>query len=204
MKAPGVSVTPIRKLTGEYGFAQVFFTDARIPADCLLGQEGQGWFLAMRTLAYERRAEGGQAGGPSAVYWTRGEDLIELASRCAVDGEPALQDPAVRDQIVTFAMDELAFSLAQRRSEIPSLVERPGAIPLMGKLFVAEYGLDLARFTTTLLGEQAALYVGDPDAVDGGKWIRNYMNLFSRTIGGGTSQIQRNIIGERVLGLPKD
>jgi alkylation response protein AidB-like acyl-CoA dehydrogenase len=204
MKVDGITVSPIRKLTGEYGFSQVFFSDARVPADCLLGAEGQGWFLAMRTLAYERRAEGGQAGGTSGVYYSKVSDLIELAKNSRIDGLPATQDPIVREQIVSFFMDELAFGLAQSRTAIPGLEQRPGAISLMGKLFVSEQQLNVARLTNALLGEEGALYVSDARAVNGGRWPRNYMNLFSRTIGGGTSQIQRNIIGERVLGLPKD
>jgi alkylation response protein AidB-like acyl-CoA dehydrogenase len=204
MKVAGVDVVSIRKMTGESGFAQVFFTDARFDADCLLGAEGQGWSLAMRTLAYERGAEGGQAGGPMTVYWSRVSDIIELAQGCKVDGAPALQDPLIRDAIVGFAMDETAFALCLKRQAIKPLVSRAGAISSMSKLFDSEFGLNIGRFSSSLLGDEAALYVGDAKAVGGGKWLRNYLNRFSATIGGGTSQIQRNIIGERVLGLPKD
>ena len=204
MKVDGVQVVPIRKMTGEWGFSQVFFTDAHFDASCLLGEEGQGWFLAMRTLSYERRAEGGQAGGPSAVYWSRVSDIINLARGCKVDGAPALEDAIIRDAIVGFAIDEMAFAVSLKRDAIGPLVSRPGSISLMSKLFNSEFGLNIGRFSTSLLGDEAALYVGDANAVDGGKWMRNYFNRFSSTIGGGTSQIQRNIIGERVLGLPKD
>jgi len=203
MKIDGVSVTPLRKITGEYGFAQVFFTDARIPVECRLGDEGQGWRMAMRTLAYERGAEGGQAGGVTMNYFDRVADLVDLARRTKVDGAPAIEDPLVRDAIVGFAIDEIGYGLAVKREAIPALNSRPGGISLMGKLAQTELGIDIARYSTELLGQRAALYVGDPGAVDNGKWIRNYMNRFSATIGGGTSEIQRNIIAERVLGLPK-
>jgi len=204
MKIDGIKVQPIRKLTGEYGFSQVFFTDARIPVECRLGEEGQGWFLSMRTLSYERRAEGGQAGGTTSNYWDKVSDLIELARKTKVDGVPALHDPTVRDTIVGFAMDEIGYGLSVKREAIKPLLSRPNGISLMGKLAKCELGLAIGRYSTQLIGGNSALYVGDPHAVDGGKWIRNYMNRFSGTIGGGTSEIQRNIIAERVLGLPED
>jgi alkylation response protein AidB-like acyl-CoA dehydrogenase len=204
MKAEGITVRRLQKLTGEYGFAQVLFDDARISADCRLGEEGQGWALAVRTLAYERRAEGGQAGGTSSVNHASVADVIALARRSQSDGAPAIEDPLVRDQLVGFAIDELATELAQKRHEIPALRSQPHGIPTMIKLVTSELNLDLGRFATRLLGPDAGYYVGDDLAVDRGLWLRNYMQRFSSTIGGGTSQIQRNILGERVLGLSKD
>ncbi|MGE0047191.1 MAG: acyl-CoA dehydrogenase family protein, partial [Hyphomonadaceae bacterium] len=164
MKTPGISVQPIRKLTGEYGFSQVFFENVRIPAECLLGEEGQGWFLAMRTLQYERSAEGGQAGGPSATYFNRVSDIVELARRMRGDGERAIDDPLVQDRIVSFAIDETAFALAQKRHAIPALRTKAAGVPLMTKLFTAEFGLDISRFAVELLGSDGATYVGDADA----------------------------------------
>jgi alkylation response protein AidB-like acyl-CoA dehydrogenase len=204
MKAEGVTVRKLRKHTGEYGFAEVHFGDAKIDAACLLGEEGQGWSLAVRTLAFERRAEGGQAGGTSTVNYGATDDVIDLARRSRIDGEPALADPLVRDELVGFAIDELAVALAQKRHEIPALRSKPHGIPLMFKLVTSELNLNLGRFATKLLGTAAGIYVGDAQAVDQGLWLRNYLLRFSYTIGGGTSQIQRNILGERVLGLAKD
>ncbi|HYM32989.1 MAG TPA: acyl-CoA dehydrogenase family protein [Candidatus Cybelea sp.] len=204
MKHEGISVRPIRKLTGEFGFSQVFFTDARIPATCLLGEEGQGWHFAMQTLTFERGAKGGQAGGPSSTNFAQADDLIALARRMKKNGAPAMDDPLVRDQLMRLIIDDTALQLNPRRQRVAALVaERPLAIPLMNKLVGSEHRLAVGRFTASLLGPEAALYVGDPDAVDGGKWLRGYFNAFSSTIGGGTSEVQRNILGERVLGLPK-
>ena len=203
MDVPGVRVQPIQKLTGEYGFTQTFFEDARIPANCLMGTEGQGWQIAMSTLTFERGAVGGQAGGLSMVV-VRVGDVVELARHAMLDGQPAIEDPHVRDELVKFLIEEQGDRLCESRSQIPALCsERPGSIALSGKLRGTELRRRLCQFAISLQGANGALWVGDPDAVDGGKWQRSYFNAFSATIGGGTSQVQANIVGERVLGLPK-
>ena len=204
MRIPGIETQPIRKLTGEYGFTQTFFRDARIPADCLMGREGEGWKIAMMTLTFERGAAGGQAGGVARVALGVG-DVVELARRARRDGGPALEDPFVRDQIVRFMIEDQGDRLCAVRGGIPALcVERPLAIPLSQKLRTSEHRRRMLQFALSLQGANAARWVGDDNAFEGGKWQRAYFNSFSSTIGGGTSQIQANIVGERVLGLPKD
>ena len=204
MRVPGIETRPIRKLTGEYGFTQTFFTDARVPADTLMGREGEGWKIAMLTLTFERGASGGQAGGLAKMAIGL-DDVIELARRSRRNGRPALDDPFVRDELVRFAIEEQGDLLCGARAEIPALCsERPDAIALSNKLRITEHRRRLFLFSLSLQGANAARFVGDAQAVDGGLWQRSYLNAFSSTIGGGTSQIQANIIGERVLGLPKD
>ncbi len=203
MDVPGVRVQPIQKLTGEYGFTQTFFEDARIPASCLMGAEGQGWQIAMSTLTFERGATGGQAGGLSMVV-VRVSDVVELAHHAMRDGKPAIEDPHVRDELVKFLIEEQGDRLCESRSQFPALCsERPGSIALSGKLRGTELRRRLCQFAISLQGANGAFWVGDQDAVAGGKWQRSYFNAFSATIGGGTSQVQANIVGERVLGLPK-
>ncbi|MDX1382371.1 MAG: acyl-CoA dehydrogenase family protein [Thermoanaerobaculia bacterium] len=203
MDAPGIETEPIRKLTGEYGFVQTFFRDARIPANCLMGSEGEGWQIAMTTLQFERGASGGQAGGLSSMFISV-HDVVELAGRATRDGRPAIEDPLIRDRLVELLIEARGDQLCRARAGIPSLVaERPLAIPLSAKLRTSEHRRRLFQFALSLMGANAALWVGDRDAVDGGRWQRSYFNAFSATIGGGTSQIQANIVGERVLGLPK-
>jgi alkylation response protein AidB-like acyl-CoA dehydrogenase len=204
MHTPGIEARPIRKLTGEYGFNQTFFNDARIPADCLMGREGEGWKIAMLTLTFERGATGGQAGGITRMALGVG-DVLELARRSRRDGRPALEDPFVRDQMVRFMIEDQGDKLCGVRGAIPALCsERPQAIPLSNKLRRSEHMRRLLQFSLSLQGANAVRWMGDADAVDGGKWQRSYFNSFASTIGGGTSQIQANIVGERVLGLPKD
>ena len=203
MLVDGVETTPIRKLTGEYGFTQTFFTDARIPADCRMGEEGQGWLIAMRTLEYERGARGGQAGG-YVITPLDAFSILDLAKRATRNGAPALDDPVMRDRLVDFLIEAQGLNLCQQRGKVPALTQdRPMALPLSGKLMWTEFARRMNDYAMTLTGAQGGYYVGDHNAVDNGLWARGYLNAFSATIGGGTSQIQRNIIAEHVLGLPK-
>jgi alkylation response protein AidB-like acyl-CoA dehydrogenase len=203
MHVPGIETRPIRKMTGEFGFVQVFFNSARIPATCLMGAEGQGWQIAMTTLQFERGATGGQAGGLSSMIVSV-EDVVELARRATRDGRPAIEDPLIRDQLVQFLIEARGDRLCRDRAQIPALSsERPGAIPLSSKLRTTEHRRRLFQLAIALQGANGALWVGDRRAAGGGLWQRSYFNAFSATIGGGTSQVQANIVGERVLGLPK-
>ena len=203
MKVEGIEVVPIKKLTGEFGFNQTFFTDARIDESCLIGKEGGGWQVAMATLAFERGAVGGQAGG-HAMNSKHVSEVVALARTAKRNGRPAIEDPAIRDELVQLIIDERSQALNGSRARIKALTqERPSSIPMSGKLIGSEYGRRLNQFALSLQGANAAYYVGDPLAYDGGLWQRSYFNAFSGTIGGGTSEVQHNIIGERVLGLPK-
>jgi alkylation response protein AidB-like acyl-CoA dehydrogenase len=203
MKAPGIETVPIRKLTGEHGFTQTFFTDAKAPAEGLVGPEGGGWKVAMRTLEYERGARGGQAGGYVSVG-ANAFDVFELAQRTKRGGQPVLEDPLVADEMVGFLMEIQALTLNGQRTQVPELIaDRPQGIPLASKLMGTEMSRRLNDFAVRLTGVRGAFYVDEPEAADKGLWARNYLNAFSATIGGGTSQIQANIVGEHVLGLPK-
>ena len=123
MKTPGIEPQPIKKLTGEYGFNQTFFTDARIPADCLMGKEGEGWKMAMLTLTFERGVTGGQGGGVSRVALGLG-DVVELARRSRRDGRPALEDPAIRDQIIRFMIEDQGDRLCAKARRDRGAVQR--------------------------------------------------------------------------------
>ncbi len=203
MDVPGITATPIQKITGEYGFTETFFDNARIPASCLMGEEGQGWMIAMQTLQFERSAEGGQATQYFSERVTM-DDLIDSAKTIMRDGQPLLKDPVVRDNLVKFLMEEKALRLSAVRAEIPALCsDYPLSLALSGKLRATEFYRRMRQYAVSLQGAKGGLYVGDADAVKGGFWQRSYFNSFSATIGGGTSQIQANIIGEHVLGLPK-
>jgi len=203
MKVPGIEVRPIQKLTGEHGFCQTFFDDARIPADCLMGEEGEGWKLAMITLTFERGVDGGQAGGVYGIK-PRAGDFVELARRATRNGRPSIEDPLVRDQLVKLIMEDHGNQLNAAREKFPALLtDWPDSIPLSGKIRNTEWQRRAFQFSLALQGANGARFVSD-QAIDGGKWQRSYFNAFSYTIGGGTSEIQHNIVGERVLGLPKD
>jgi len=203
MKIKGIDPVPIKKLTGEYGFTQTYFDNAEISGECLMGNEGDGWKVAMATLMFERGAAGGQAGGHSMMT-AEVSEVVELARKSMRDGKSAVDDPMVRDKLVTMIMRERTLRLNNSRGGIKGLTqERPMSLPMAGKYVATEHIRDMAEFAIELQGQNAGYYVGDEAAVDGGLWHRSYFNAFSATIGGGTSQVQQNIIGERVLGLPK-
>jgi alkylation response protein AidB-like acyl-CoA dehydrogenase len=203
MKIPGVETRRLKKLTGEYGFTQCFFTDARIPASGLVGEEGQGWMVAMKTLEYERGAKVNPVGG----YFVKEMDVmsvVDMARTAKRGGKPVLDDPVMRDKLVDYMIEIQALNLNnQRRRMAPLTSDRPMGLALMNKLARTELIRELTEFSLQFQGTRAGYYVGDENAVDDGYWHRAYLNSFSATIGGGTSQIQKNIIGEHVLGLPK-
>jgi len=204
MDVPGVQVLPLIKMTGEGGFNQVVMSDAPMPADAMLGKPGQGWEVAMATLTFERGAAEGTGGGQATATAESVEHVARLARKSLRDGKPAASDPLLRDRLVQLWIEEEGLRLGAARRRVPGLnADRPLVLALMNKLVYSEYGQRLAELACEILGPGAALWMGDPHAPDGAEWPRAYMNSFGMTIGGGTSEIQRNILGERVLGLPK-
>ncbi len=198
VKTAGVEVQPLVKMTGEGGFNQVIWGGARIPADALLGREGQGWEIATATLQFERGAAEGSAGGSGG-----GSDQVSRVAALARKLGRST-DPVVRDRLASFWIEETSLRANAQRARVPGLVaDRPEALPLMQKLTSSELTQSLADFACEVEGDGAALWIGDPDAIDGAEWQRTYMNSYAMTIAGGTSEILRNILGERVLGLPK-
>ena len=169
-----------------------------------MGEEGQGWQIAMTTLQFERGATGGQAGGLSSMF-VRVGDVVELARRAKRDGRPAIEDPLIRDQLVRFLIEEEGDRLCPRACQDPGIggraTARDSASP--GSSAAPSIAAASSSSPSRSRGRAVRSGWGDPQAADGGKWQRSYFNAFSGTIGGGTSQIQANIVGERVLGLDK-
>ncbi len=203
MEAPGVTIEPLVKMTREGGFNQVIFDDAPMPEEALLGQLGQGWRIAITTLLFER-------GASDSSSRDRSEDarlfdrLIALAKKARRDGHAAAADPVLADQLAALWIDAQAIALGGQRSKVAALTaDNPMALAMMHKLVFSELNQRATRLACQLLGPDAALWVGDPHAPDGGEWPRAYLNSYGFTIGGGTSEIQRNILGERTLALPK-
>lgn len=204
MKSKGVSVRPLVKMTGEGGFNQVLFDDVEIPASSLLAQEGDGWKLATMTLAFERGASEGSATGGALAMGESVAGLVGLAKKVFRDGRKASEDPWIRDRIADLAIEEEALRAAALRAKVPGLVsERPLAVPFLAKLVSTEFGQKLAALGQEIEGPLAQYAFGAERAEENGHYQRAYMNSFGFTIGGGTSEIQRNLVGERILGLPK-
>jgi alkylation response protein AidB-like acyl-CoA dehydrogenase len=203
MKAPGVDVRPIRELTGDSVFNEVFFEDLVVPESLRLDEVGKGWTVAMTTLTYERgAAEGaGSGGGPSVEDQIKA--LIALAKRTPRNGGSAWDDAVIRDRIVQIAVRAEGMRQNARRMRVPSLIDHPMRIPLQGKVSITELVQDMSAIGVEIAGPAASRYLGDPGAPDGGHWPHAYMNSYGLTIAAGSNEIQRNILGERVLGLPK-
>ena len=204
MDATGVVVQPLVKMTGEGGFNQVLFDAAPMPADALLGQEGQGWKVAMTTLMFERGAADTANRERAAQDLKMLETVVDLARRTNRDGRAVAENPIFRDRLAQLWIELEAVRLGTLRARVGGLTaDHPMALPFMHKLVFSEWMQRLAQLACEMLGPEAMLWLGDPDAPDKAEWPRAHMNSYGFTIGGGTSEIQRNILGERILGLPK-
>jgi alkylation response protein AidB-like acyl-CoA dehydrogenase len=207
----GVTVRPLIKLTGETGFNEVLFDDLIVPDEYRLDEVGAGWKVAMTTLSHERGAgpmvtpaSGGMSTKEeSGVSTGSPASLIALAKTQARGGKTAADDPLLRDEIVKLIIRRQAFRQNERRARVSALTDHPMRIPLQNKLVSSELNQDVAQLAYQIQGAASSLSVADERAPDGGQWQLAYMNSFGITIAAGTNEVQRNILGERVLGLPK-
>jgi alkylation response protein AidB-like acyl-CoA dehydrogenase len=199
LRIPGVEVRPLTKLTGEGGFNQVTFSGARIPADALLGREGQGWELATATLSFERGASEGSAGASGMG----GANLDQLIALLRSAPQQLRDDAVLRDRLAAIAIEATALRYAGARMRQPGLVaDRPQALPLMAKLVGTEHAQRVAELGCEIAGYAGTLWK-DAAVPGSGEWPHSYLSSFAGTIAGGTSEILRNVLGEKVLGLPK-
>jgi len=201
--AQGVTVRPLIKMTGETGFNEVLFEDLHVADGMRLDEVGKGWTVAMTTLLHERGAaeSAGAGGGESAD--DRIQSLIDLAKRTRRNGKTAWDDAVIRDRILKLLVRLEALKQLGRRARVEGLVDHPMRLPLQGKLLMTEIGQDIAAAALEVEGMRSTLYVNDENAPDEGRWPLAYMNSYGMTIAAGTSEIQRNILGERVLGMAK-
>jgi len=204
----GVTVRPLIKITGETGFNEVIFENLEVDDSYRLDELGKGWQVAMTTLLHERGASELQtprAGGlkSKSTHATNTANLIELDRNSQRDGVPAASDPLLRDRIVQQMIREEGLAQNQRRARVPALLDHPLRVQLQNKLLASEIAQDTAALAVEVAGASASLYLGDDNAPAGGQWPMAYMNSYGMTIAAGTSEVQRNILGERVLGLPK-
>ncbi len=199
----GVTVRPLIKITGETGFNEVLFEDVAVPDANRVDKVGNGWTVAMTTLLYERgAAEGaGSGGGPSLEEQIR--QLVALAKRMKRGGRPAWDDALVRDRVMQLAIRAEGLRQNARRMRVETLTDQPMRLPLQSKALVSELLQDIAAVAMEIEGPHASLYLGDPGAPDAGHWPHAHLNSYGFTIAAGSNEIQRNILGERVLGLAK-
>jgi len=199
----GVTVRPLIKITGETGFNEVLFEDVVVPDTYRVDEIGKGWTVAMTTLLYERGAAEGAGSGGGISLDERIGQLIDLAKRCKRDGQPAWDDAIIRDRVAQLAIRVEGMRQVHRRMRVESLTDHPMRLPLQAKVTVSELMQDIAAVALEIEGPAASLYLGDPGAPDNGQWPLAYLNSYGFTIAAGSNEIQRNILGERVLGLAK-
>jgi alkylation response protein AidB-like acyl-CoA dehydrogenase len=189
MAAPGVDVRPLRQMTGDAEFNEVYLDDVRLPLDAQLGAEGHGWQVATTTLMNERVSIG------SALASTRGpiDDAVELF-RAGHQGDPVLRDRVAQMWIEA----ELGRLMSLRAGQLGQTGD-PGPVGSVGKLFGAEHAVRVRNLVVDLLGAAGMLYPDNARSVQ-----RSFLRSRANTIEGGTSEVMRNILAERVLGLPRD
>ncbi|HWH31385.1 MAG TPA: acyl-CoA dehydrogenase family protein, partial [Egibacteraceae bacterium] len=198
MSAPGVEVRPLRQITGDAHFNEVFFTDAVVPAANVVGEVDGGWGVARTLMMFERAAVGGMTSPSRAIA-----PLLRLARRTVRDGGTAAEHAVLRQRLAELYIAGRLFDLTTAR--VRSALSKggmPGTESSILKLAAAQLGTRAAETGLDVLGAGGAL-VG-PDAPEGGRWADALLGAPALHIGGGTDNIQRNIIGEQVLGLPRE
>ncbi len=204
MKTPGIEVRPLKTMTGDATFNEVFFTNVRVPKGQIVGRRGEGWLVANSILRHERSS----LGDPNAML-TRLNALTELMKTETLDGRRLIDDPVYRDRLMKIQGEVMAMRLNDLRLLSAKLNNKNASLAgMIVKLKGTELRHDLESLGIDVLGEIGALYRdehGDaPYLKDHGMYQYHYMFYLGLIIGGGTSQIQKNIISERGLGMPKE
>jgi alkylation response protein AidB-like acyl-CoA dehydrogenase len=200
MKSPGLTVRPLRQMTGEADFNEVFLDNVRVPVANLVGKRGHGWIVSRSTLKHERALIG------SSVLSERTlEGVIMLAQALNLRGQPAIKDPLLRQRIVELEAKVLANKYhGYRMLTMQARNQEAGLAGLVGKLYGTTLGYEVARLAMDLLGDRGMLAPGEPTAPAMGMFLTAYMWSLGVLIAGGTANIQRNVIAERGFGLPRD
>jgi len=199
MKTPGITIRPLVQMTGDAGFNEVFFEDVRVPRANLVGELNQGWMVANATLFHERNLLGSTTRTQLMM-----QNLIRLARSRQHYGKPAAEDPVIRQKLADLLVRVEAMKYHSYRQLTDALKGRPpGVAAMVNKLVGTELNHDICALALELLNSYAPLNRGSAHVIDHGTWAYEFMFTLGLVIGGGTSQIQKNIISERGLGMPK-
>jgi alkylation response protein AidB-like acyl-CoA dehydrogenase len=197
MDVEGIEIRPIVEMTGQHMFNEVFFTDVRVPADNLIGEENRGWDLARDTLANERvtlSRSGAQWGwGPTA------DDLVKIARE-----RGGVKDPVLRQKLAALYAEGEILRVHGLRMVAAAVSGRAGPEASLRKALADPHGQRVFRLAKDLAGPEGVLEESGPLGVDPTWWAQGFIFSPALTIGGGTSEVLRNVIGERILGLPRD
>ena len=200
MNTPGIEVRPLMTMTGHAEFNEVFFTDVRVPKNQIVGKRGEGWYVANATLTHER----GMLGDPNQSA-TRLNEIIDLMQQETINGEKLINNPVHLDRLMKLQARVLSMSFNSLRLLTASHKKLDAKMAkLIVKLNGCQLNHDLAGFAIDLLGELGTIYGKSNHDHGSGKWQWKYMFDLGLIIGGGTAQIQKNIISEAGLGMPRE
>jgi alkylation response protein AidB-like acyl-CoA dehydrogenase len=199
MKSPGITIRPLREMTGEAWFNEVFFDEVRVPVDNVVGEVDRGWDVVLTTLSHERGST-----SPHARLAGELERLAKLARATPRPAGRAADDPLLRQRLAQHAIEiEILRITAWRNASAIAKNGAPGPEGSILKVFWSELDQRLNETALDFLGPAGMVPRGDPRAVDGGFWSHELLWSRAATIYAGTSEIQRNIIAQRALGLPR-
>lgn len=195
IRQPGVTVRPLVQMTRQKEFNEVFFDNAETPVDMIVGERGQGWSVTRSTLKSERS-------GISSMTWSLSmfRDLVKLAKEVELDGLPAIRNPRIREELAAIDGQLMSLTYSTYRATSHDVHGRDiGAFQTMPKVYMTDLAGRISKLARDIV-ENDFVNMGGERL----KWIERFMISLSMSIAGGTSNIQRNIIAERSLGLPRD
>jgi alkylation response protein AidB-like acyl-CoA dehydrogenase len=202
MKLPGVEVRPITQITGEKEFNELYMEDVKVPEEMLVGKEGDGWRIAITTLMFERAIGDAMM---AAAYEKNLQIMVDMARQCRRAGKPVIEDPIFRQQLAQNYIEVMVLKYHGLRSLSTQIQGGiPGPEGSIGKLLWSEPNQRITESALGMQGPYGQIMGGSPWSVQDGHWQYGFLRSKGNTIEAGSSEIQRNIIGERVLGLPKD
>ncbi|MDG1691230.1 MAG: acyl-CoA dehydrogenase family protein [Alphaproteobacteria bacterium] len=200
MKTPGIEVRPLMTMTGHAEFNEVFFTDVRVPTHSIVGNRGEGWMVANATLTHER----GMLGDPDAAL-SRLHSIADIMKQEQLNGASLMDNDIYRDRLVQLQGEAYAMKMnGMRLTTLSSEKKSSGMAGLLVKLQGCELNHQMAELAIDVMGEYGMLYEDSPFVRDRGMWQTHYMFDLGLIIGGGSAQIQKNIISERGLGMPRE
>ena len=202
LKAPGIEIRPIKQITGESEFNEIFFDDVKVPVNMLVGQEDEGWSIALTTLMFERVVGDLSIANMLKMMF---DGQLEMARGIKQEGRPILEDPRIRQQMAECYSDLIVLKYTGLRNFCKVFGGGvPGPEGSIGKLLWSTLQVNMSELAMEIQGPYNQLMKGSPLAIADGLFQYSYLSSKGMVIAAGTTEVMKNIIGERVLGLPKD
>jgi alkylation response protein AidB-like acyl-CoA dehydrogenase len=199
MRSPGITVRPLRQITGHAEYNEVFLDNVRIPKNQLVGQINRGWYIAAGALEFERSNIGASERALSTV-----KDMIRMAQQTVRYGKPLSEDAVMRQKLAQLYVEAMIMRYNGLRNLTSQLRgQPPGPQMSIGKLYMSEHDMRALHVALEIQGHYSQLMRGSKYAIDDGRWQQSFLSAPGMLIAEGTSEIQRNVIAQRVLGLPR-